>query len=237
MRDNTLSEEDKKALNQLTGIDAEKYLSLYVGDIDWSPVLQGLRSLNISLEEKWKRIAFAIVLPTHEQTPFKNADLTNLFNWCFKWQQYNSRNWIAELKDIYLKDQKIEPIRNKCLDLGVVYPLHYNPTTRQAFNWLIEKAKDNANTEDMTIASEKLQNLVYVYGGKVVCGVFEKLELSAKIDKLPHWRSGYFFERLIHEAYTEQQILDLKMHEINKLKNSGSNLIKYINKEASNGNS
>lgn len=236
MRQETLSLEDKKALSQLSGIDIEKYLGLYVADINWRPILDNLRSINISQEEKWKRMAFAVVLPSYESSAFRNTDLTNLFNWCFKWQQFNLRDWISELRDIYIKDQKIEPIRNKCLDLGIIYPLHYNPTTRQAFNWLMAKAEESNLTIESTISSEKLQNLVHVYGGKVVCGVFEKPELGPKIDKLPHWRSGYFFERLIHEAYSENQLIEIKTHEINKLKNSGSNLIKYITKEVSNGN-
>lgn len=236
MKDNSLSSEDKKALTFLVGLDAEKYLSLYVADVEWGPILQDLRSMNISPEEKWKRMAFVIMLPTYEQNAFKNTDMKNIFNWCFKWQQYNSRSWIDELKDVYLKDKKIEPIRNKCLDLGIIYPLHYNPITRQAFNWLMSKAEENKLTIDSTVSSEKLQNLVHVYGGKVVCGVFEKPEWSTKIDRMPHWRSGYFFERLIHEVYTENQILEIKAHEINKLKNSGSNLVKYVNKEVANGN-
>ena len=236
MKDIGLSLEDKKALPELVELDRAKYLSLYVADIDWDPILENLRSLPISPEEKWKRLAFAIVLPTYEQTAFRSTDLKNLFNWCFKWQQYNSRNWISELKDIYIKDKKIEPIRKKCLDLGVIYPLHYNPITRQAFNWLMGKAEESNLTIESTISSEKLQNLVHIYGGRVVCGVFEKPEWGPKIDKLPHWRSGYFFERLIHDVYNENQLIEIKSHEINKLKNSGSNLIKYITKEASNGN-
>jgi hypothetical protein len=100
----------------------------------------------------------------------------------------------------------------------------------------MEKAKENAIDDEVVISADKLQNLVYVYGGRVVCGVFEKPELSTKIDRLPHWRSGYFFERLIHDTFSETQIIEIKTHEINKLKNSGSNLVKYINKEVSNGN-
>ena len=236
MKDVGLSEQDKRALPELAGIDVQKYLSLYVADIDWNPILENLRKLNISNEEKWKRLSFVIVLPTYEPNAFREKDLTNIFNWIFKWQQFDQRDWIAELRDIYIKDQKIEPIRKKCLDLGIIFPLHYNPITRQAFNWLMGKAKDSQLTIDSTISSEKLQNLVHVYGGQVVCGVFEKPEWAPKIDKLPHWRSGYFFERLIHEVYNETQLIEIKTHEINKLKNSGSNLVKYITKEAVHGN-
>jgi len=235
VKENGLSVEDRKALPEIVNIDREKYLSLYVADIDWSPILNNLRSLGISTEEKWKRVAFSAMLPKYEPTAFKNTDLVNLFNWCFKWQQYNSRDWIAELRDIYITDQKIEDIRNKCLDLGIIYPLHYNPITRQAFNWLMQEAEEKNATIESTISTEKLQNLVYIYGGRVICGVFEKPEYSTKIKRLPHWRSGYFFERLIHEVYSEKQLLEIKTHEIMKLKNSGSNLIKYIGKEVSNG--
>lgn len=214
---------------------AKKYLKIYNADIDWDEHITSVRERVKTLPrqqqaiELQKRLACAILLPYHEKNTIQNPP-QNLLFFCHKWAQYPSRDWLAELHDIIEKDKEIEIIRNKCLALGIVYPLQYNPNTRQAFNWLYDEAKSSGditedNKQDIT---KKLQNIVYAYGGAVVCSVFQKPELKTKISNLLNWRSGYFFEKLIHEVYKPDEIIRIKTHENNKIKNTDDKLIKMI---------
>lgn len=236
MKSEHLSDTDKEAITRLESLDKEKYLYLYTADFDWSKPLDELRNLPISVGEKWKRLAFTILLPAHEQNAFKGTNFSNIFNWCFKWQQFNSNDWLTELADVFDEDKRIDDVRQSCLDLGVVYPLHYNPTTRQAFNWLNESATTSITTSanlygtNDEVPVEKLQNLVYIYGGNAVCSIYNKPELEGRIKRLINWRTGYFFERLVNSVYSKDKLIEIKTHEINKLANS--KLVRQIVKKA-----
>ncbi len=215
---------------------ADKYLRIYNADIDWEIYIKQLAgrlktaSPNTFVEEMQKRISCTIMLPYYEKTVIQDP-AQNLLFYCHKWSQYNDRDWVNEFRSVYVKDQAIEKIRAKCLDLGVIYPLEYNPNTRQAFNWLYEEAEASGafDNDKKDLIIKKLQNLVYAYGGVVVCSVFSKPEFKTRIANFPNWRSGYFFERLIHDVYKEDEILKIKTHELNKILNSqDKQLVKKI---------
>ena len=110
------------------------------------------------------------------------------------------------------EDKQIEKVRNFCLNLGVVNPLEYSPTTRQALNWL----KDRRPANDTSTSTQKLKSLVYAYGGNVVCGVFEKDKELFKIKRLPDHDLTYFFERLIFQFYSAEKVVKIKKLELDK---------------------
>jgi hypothetical protein len=180
--------------------------------------------------EMRKRLSCAILLPYYEKNTIQNPP-QNLLYYCHKWSQYSSRDWLKEFNEVLEKDKKIEVLRNKCLELGIIYPLQYNPNTRQAFNWLYDEALASGDLTEANKAdiAKKLQNIVYAYGGVVVCSVLSKPELKNKIKSIPNWRSGYFFERLIHDVYSEEEIIKIKTHELNKTRNTDPKLVKKIN--------
>lgn len=226
----------KEEQNVLPREQAIKYLQVYNADIDWDPHLSTLYS---RLVKKLgpeaaklairKQIACTILLPITDYSV--NTDPPeNLLFWCSSYHQFDSRDWVKELFDIWKKDQKIEETRAECLDIGIIYPLEYNPNTRQAFHWLIDRVKKSESFNELNKDQiyNKFQNLVYAYGGAVVCSVFNKPEYSKKIDKIPNWRSAYFFEKLIYEVYKHEEILKIKQHEINKIKSVNSKLVKKI---------
>ena len=214
---------------------AKKYLKIYNADIDWNDAINSVRDRIKSfpaqdqLNEFQKRLACAILLPYYEKNTIQNPP-QNLLFFCHKWNQYNSRDWIRELCAIIEKDKEIEATRAKCLAVGVAYPLQYNPNSRQAFNWLYDEAAASGdvteyNKDDIV---KKLQNVVYAYGGAVVCSVFEKLEYKTKIKNICNWRSGYFFEKLIYEIYKPEEIIKIKTHEINRIRSNDEKLVKMI---------
>ena len=214
-----------------------KYLNLYNADIDWKPFVDDLWSSLVTRlgaaqaqAEIQKRIACTIMLPYYEKHVIQDPP-QNLLFFCHKWTQYNSRDWIQEYKDIQERDKEIEAIRKKALAIGVIVPLEYNPNTRESFNWLYSQSK---NSGDLTEANKEtikknMQSLVYAYGGVLISNIiYNKPEWQPKLRAIPNWRSGYFFERLIHEVYKEHEILKIKTHEINRVKNSDSKLVKQV---------
>ena len=215
---------------------ANKYLQIYNADIDWLPHIREVlgrllsgTSKDAAEAEMRKRLSCAILLPYYEKNTIQDPP-QNLLYYCHKWSQFTARDWQKEFDEIVAKDKRIEELRTKCLDLGIIYPLQYNPNTRQAFNWLYDEALSSGDINDSNKAdiTKRLQNVVYAYGGVVVCSIFSKPELKTKIKNLLNWRSGYFFERLIHEIYTEEELIKIKTHEINKTRNTDPKLIKKI---------
>lgn len=214
-----------------------KYLTIYNADINWQPYvdevwtnLASRMDREKAQAELKKRIACAMLLPFYEKHAVQNPP-QNLLFFCHKWTQYNSRDWVKEYQEVLSKDIEIERIRKEALRIGVIAPLEYNPNTREAFNWLYNQAKDtNALTESNKDQIKKnMQSLVYAYGGVIISNiVFNKPEWKTKINNIPNWRSGYFFERLIHEVYSETEILKIKTHEINRMKHSDSKLVKMV---------
>ncbi len=215
------------------GIKADKYLWIYAADIDWAPVVDELKQ-RYSTEEWMHRFAFTCLLPTYDKYSLRNVtDFSSFPFYCHKWAQYDARDWLAEMRKVKASDIEIVKIRNKCLDLGVISPIHYNPTTRQAFNWLYELADKSGDLDETNRADvkKKLENLVHAYGGQIITNVFNKPEYGIKIRDFPNWRSGYFFERLIHEVYPKSEdLITIKSHELSRLINAKSNLVRTIRK-------
>jgi hypothetical protein len=219
-------------MNTLTSQDLITYLKIYNSDIDWEPyiielskqVARRFRNEEQAKEARWKQVACTILLPYYDKSTMTDPPENLLFK-CHTYHQFNSRDWIVELEKIFKKDQQIAKIRNEALNLGFVYPIEYNPNTRQAFKWLTDSSKQNGEWVD-GYTKHKMENLIHNYGGAVICSVFLKPELKTKIYKLHSWRSGYFFERLIHEVYKPEEILKIKNQEILKIKNSDPKLIK-----------
>ena len=59
-----------------------------------------------------------------------------------------------------------------------------------------------------------MKNLVKIYGGAVICNVFNNYGLN--IDKVLNWRSGYFIEKEIYKVYSIEQIIKIKKAEMAK---------------------
>ena len=220
----------------ITLADLVKYLQLYTDpDVDWLTVINNVGK-SIPKDELRQRIAFTILLPVHEKYALKNTSLESFMMFCHKWNQYNTRQWWDDLQKVIAQDNKIKTIRDKCLALGVIDPIQFNPITRQARNWLINEADNSGDLTDTNrdYISKRLENLVYAYGGNVICGIFTKPEWKPQLSKLHNWRSGYFFERLIHRVYTNpEDVIKIKTQELNKLRSADSKLVKSIRQKDS----
>lgn len=211
---------------------AEKYLTLFLGKGDWVKTISRLweisQSKNPNLEDRklfMKRsISCATLLNYIEKSNIPDTP-ENLLFWCAGWKQFNDRDWFELYKDLVKEDIKIIENRNKAILLGVIDPIDISPLTRQAFNWLYNKAKETGclteeNAEDL---KQKFANLVKAYGGAVICNMF--VNHKKNIDNVFNWRSGYFFEREIHKAYSIDQILKIKNIELQK---ANQNYVKKI---------
>lgn len=221
-------------MEQLTGPEIIKYLTIFNADIDWQPHLQELTKQisrrysdeHKAREARRKQAACTILLPLFDKSALSDPPENLLFK-CHTYHQFGSRDWEYELEKVAKKDRIIKANREEALAMGVIYPIEYNPNTRQAYRWLVEASQSSGDwNEDDT--SKKLKNLVYAYGGAVICNVFIKPEYKPKLYKLLNWRSGYFFEHLIYEVYTPTEILKIKQQELLKIKNSDPKLIKMV---------
>lgn len=216
----------------LTKEEAERYLRIYLGESDWKKHLlilfDRLKKQNGEEQAKIiikKMIAFSILLPTFDRSKITDPPENLLFGG-FKYTQFNEKDWTDLLRIEVKKDKEIALNRSKCLSLGFVDPIEYSPITRQAFNWLYGKADDlgviNADNKNQMIKIFK--NLVVAYGGKVVCDVFIKEDWKIN-KKILNWRSNYFFEKLIYETYTPEQIFKIKKQELAK---TNTRLVKSV---------
>jgi hypothetical protein len=203
---------------------AEKYLNLFLGKSDWDNHLKRLWTISASknsTEEQRKNfvkkaISCAIMLPLLEGTTIPSPPDKLLF-WCTAWTQFNEKDWFKLFQENIEEDIRITKDRNAIIMLGVVDPIDVSPLTRQAFNWLYNRAKEVSDlNEDNTKELEaKFFNLVKAYGGAVICNMFVKHKNN--ISKVFNWRSGYFFEKEIHKVYKIDEIIKIKNTELQKL--------------------
>lgn len=209
---------------------ANKYLKLYIADIDWEPHVASLWSNalkkygneNVAKEHVKKAVACATILPLVEKTNIPDP-ASNLLFWCTGWKQFNEQDWFNLLLDIFQEDLNISERRNKIIQIGIIDPIDVSPLTRQAFNWLYEKCLEEDMSDDARKdVKEKFVNIVRAYGGAAICNIFTKYKKN--VDDVMNWRSGYFFEKQIHKVYTLDQIVKIKKVEINKMNS------KYIKK-------
>jgi hypothetical protein len=220
--------------NELDKTVAAKYLSLYVGDTNWEyhiGLIWNRLSKKHSPDEARaimrKTIACAVLLPMYDHTKIPELP-ENLLYWVPSYSQYEEKDWFFLLKETITKDEQIDRWRNEALSLGIVYPLDYSPVTRQAFKWLYGKAEEAGvitaeNKEDIT---RRFQNLVIAYGGNIICSIF--LKHDHKLKKILNWRTGYFFEKIIFEVYTVEQVIKIKKAELAK---TNPKLVKKIREE------
>lgn len=232
-----LKDELRKVIeqNKLPVVVADKYLSLYVGSADWEKHIMKLHTdFNkryggdveaVGLQMK-RAIACATLLPREDRSTQIDPDNPqNLLFRCPSWSQFNEKNWFDLFKKVVARDIEIQQWRNEALSLGVIDPIEYQPYCRQAFNWLYGKADETGaiNDENKEEMARKFRNIVWAYGGAVISYVFTKHESELK--KVLNWRSGYFFERVIFDVYSKDQVLKIKKAELDKTNNK---LVKSI---------
>lgn len=229
----SLSEMKKVLEEGSLSIDvADKYLRIYVADLDWKDSIVRLwemfskktKDSNLSKNLVKKTISCTILLPILEKTVVPDPP-TNLLFWSTKWDKFTKDDWFDKLALVIKEDLEITEKRNNLISLGVLSRVDISPMTRQAFNWLFEKylSKEESNQEKLADIKNNFLNLVKVYGGAVICNMF--INHKSNIEKVFNWRSGYFFEKEIHKVYSLEQIQKIKLAELNKI---NSNNIKKI---------
>lgn len=202
---------------------AQKYLKLYIADIDWVPHITTLWSQaqkkqkdeSAARDHVKRAISCATLLPMTDGSTIPDPP-SNLLFWCTGWKQFNQQDWFADFLDVLTEDIEVIQKRNSIIKLGIIDPIDVPPMTRQAYNWLYEKAIDKQKFTDAQLVSltDKLANLVRVYGGATICNMF--VNHKPNVDKVFNWRSGYFFEKQIHKVYSLDQVMTLKKAEIKK---------------------
>lgn len=202
---------------------AEKYLTIYVGEADWREKISQLWTVQkrkLKDEDKAKdfikrSVACACLSPMLNRVQVPEEKHVLLF-WVSGWPQFNERDWFDVFVSVLKKDMEIESIRKKIISSGIFEQIDMSPLTRQAYNWLYERLdRESFSSDDKkTEASEKIKNLVKIYGGAVVCNIFTNYPLN--VDKVLNWRSGYFIEKEIHKVYSVDQILKIKSSEAAK---------------------
>lgn len=202
---------------------AKKYLDIYVTESDdWDKELQNvynsLLKKNPNVEQAKKNlkkiIACAILLPYTDKTRLPHKKESILFH-VPSYHQFKEEDWVKKLQNMIQEDYDIEKKRNKLLDMGIVYPIEYSPTSRQAVNWIYKHANEaDYNIKETEEYVNKLNNIVYAYGGKVVIGVFEKTGPQKLRNRVYNWHTMYFFEKLIHHTYSFKQIQKIKQEEL-----------------------
>lgn len=202
------------------------YLKIYLGDTDWEKQLKDLQSRLVAkydnVEEAksfyYKQVSFAIQLPAVERSI--RVDVANPQSLLFGSVKpgfsdlFGSRDWLQLLRAVAKKDLKIFEVKRDALALGYIKNIEYQPNTRQAFRWLLEKAQESGDLTDSN--KERLQeifrNLVYIYGGAVISNIFTRHESELK--RIVNWRSGYFLERVLVDVYTTAEICKIKNKEL-----------------------
>jgi len=141
---------------------AEKYLNLFLGASDWDSHIKKLWKMSGSkglTEEQRKSfvkktISCATMLPLLEGTTIPTPPDKLLF-WCTAWTQFNERDWFELFKETVEKDISIKNNRKKIIEAGIIDPIDYSPLTRQAYNWLYDKAESsgaiNESNKDIVI--------------------------------------------------------------------------------------
>jgi len=219
----------------LPGTVSKKYLDLYVGESNWAKHIDDLfsnamnkfKDKNLAVEHVKRAISCAVLLPLVKKTSIPDP-VSNLLFWCTGWKEFHENDWFDMLLTVIKEDIIISESRNNILSIGVIDPIDVSPITRQAYNWLHDKANSSQIDGIDESLEKKLINLVRAYGGAVICNMFINHKLN--IDKVLNWRSGYFFEKQVHKVYSMDQIVKIKTAELNKTNQ------KYIRKlGASNG--
>lgn len=222
----------QKVLNgELPPEVAITYLNIYIGTADWGKHLAKLyESVRNNSELMRQIICCTILTPTHNRhiKLYQDHPEQLLFG-IRKFDHFDNQDWYKTFQKVVRQDLDINKWRRLSWAEGVIDPLEFSPNTRQAFNWLYAKAEESgaissSNKEEVV---QKLKNLVYAYGGAVICGIFTRHEEALK--KVVNWRSGYFFERSIFDTYDIEQVLKIKKRELNS---ASEKLVKRVKTKA-----
>lgn len=160
-------------------------------------------------------VSFTILFPAYKRTV--NIDHQqpdeNLFRWMW-YDQRQKRDWFEDLKKVVKQDHQIAKWRTQVLSHGVIDPIEYQPLTRQAFNWTIDRAEKEELYDQET--RKKFRKFVMVYGGANVCRCFESF--SKEVNQLVNWRSPYFLERLVYKINDRDvsKVIGIKLKELEK---------------------
>lgn len=218
----------------LPGSVAARYLTMYLGPANWPEHMSSVwtryqtgdgRVTGDALIDKMRQtISCAVLLPAHDRARLDERP-ENILHRCSQWEEFRQRDWFGEFQQVVARDVQIVGWRNQALSLGIIDPLEYAPYTRQAFKWLIEKAEASGCVTEETKQDVVLRhtNLVKAYGGACVSSIFAKH--AEDLTKVLNWRSGYFFERLIFDIFTPDEVMKIKRAEIAK---TNSSLVKRV---------
>jgi hypothetical protein len=203
---------------------ADMYLKIYVAELDWTSQISQLWTNtknkmpdeDLAKSHMKKTIACTTLLPYYDKSSIPDRP-ENLLFWIPTWKQFNEKDWIILYKKMVTEDIEIRKNRRSMLQYGVIEALDYVPMTRQAFNWLYSEAENSGiiNDNNKKDIIKKLQNLVRIYGGAVICNIFTKHQ--ANVSKVLNWRSGYFIEKEIYKIYSVEQMQKIKKLEMSKI--------------------
>lgn len=212
------------------------YLDIYLqelGETEWKNILKTLwnriektgSTSDESTAMLKKAIAFSLLLPVQEGVWHLKIGAENFVLKSIYYKQFKEKDWLNDFKQVVKKDIQIINNRTKALNIGIIDKLEWSSLTRQALNWLVLRAEEGGDIkeENREVVVRRLSNVVKAYGGLVVCNVFAKE--PTKVDKVLNWRTGYFFEHLINETFTQEQILKIKTLE---LKKANPSLVKML---------
>jgi hypothetical protein len=204
---------------------AVEYLKLYLGPADWERHLGALwtrlsrsgRSQSEARLAVRQAFAVALLLRVHDPSrPFDRERPWDLLHRAYSWDQAKERDWWADFQEVVAHDRKIEHWRDAVCRLGYIDPIDCAPYTRQAFNWLWERAEREGSItpETKEEISRRHENMVKAYGGAALSNLF--LEHEDALRKVLNYRTGYFVERVLLDVYDVEQIVKIKTVELGK---------------------
>lgn len=209
----------------LSVADAKEYLGLYLGPADWDAAI---KRLYMQVKKKYTPsevsramrdiMSCAILLPKDEAIKVP-TDPTKVLFWASSPSNLTMKNWFEALQNEMAYDKELRDNRHVVATLGVIARIDYSPITRQAFNWIWAKGQAMGHITDANRyeVERKFKNLVSIYGGQVICNLFEKdSRTNPVLDKVVNWRSGYFVERLIYDVYSLDSVMKIKKLELEK---------------------
>lgn len=219
--------------NKLQLDDVKKYLTIYLGEADWD---NAIKRVYIQISKKYRNdaskkmqevLSCAILLPLYDSIKIPH-DPTKVLFWAQSESNLLQHDWYDCLQSEMEKDRAILKNRQVVSTLGVITPIDYSPITRQAFNWLYARGCEMGHIKDdnKKVVEQKYKNLVSIYGGQVICNLFERDSRNNPILKdVINWRSGYFIERLIFKTYPVESVIKIKKQELAK---TNKDLIKQL---------
>jgi len=102
----------------------QKYLSLYIADIDWTPhvsqlwgnAIRKLKDPEQAKSHVKRAVACATILPLVQKVSIPEMP-SNLLFWCTGWKQFNESDWFDIFRGIVKEDLDIIEKRNKFIRL------------------------------------------------------------------------------------------------------------------------